>query len=162
MRIFSSKICPVAYFATKLARLSCPIAFHANCNTIFLDSLLRTSVKETLLTVHIDASKMKFYFCELFLTVPFPAHLKKNWEPLGGTAVPTKKSKAGWLAACLDLASCFCLVRAIKPNIDRVTLPLLTTRLGSLLARCLCAHTMGLFLESSGSRSQLSFVWRSG
>ncbi len=66
-----------------------------------------------------------------------------------------KKSKAGWLAACLDQASCFCLVRAIKPNIDQLTWPLPMTRLGSLSAQRSRTCTMGLFLESSGSRAQL-------
>ncbi len=42
MRIFSSKICLLAYFTTKLARISLPIAFQANGKNIILDSLLRS------------------------------------------------------------------------------------------------------------------------
>jgi hypothetical protein len=43
MRILSSKICPLAYFTMKLARISCPISFQANGKTIPLDSLLRSA-----------------------------------------------------------------------------------------------------------------------
>jgi hypothetical protein len=71
MRIFLTKICPLAYFTTKLARISCPIAYHVNGNTILLDLLLRTSAEEMFLMGCVDASTTKFYFCELFLTGPF-------------------------------------------------------------------------------------------
>jgi hypothetical protein len=73
MRIFSSKNCPLAYFTTKLARLSHPIAFHVNGDTILLDSLLRTSVEELFPMAYVDANTMYFFFRELFLVVPFPA-----------------------------------------------------------------------------------------
>ncbi len=55
----------------KLAKISHPIAYHANGDTILLDLLLRTSVEEMFLTACVDASTAKFYFRELFLVVPF-------------------------------------------------------------------------------------------
>ncbi len=104
---------------------------------------------------YVDASTTKFYFCELFLAVSFPARSKTKSENVQRNGCSYKKSKAGWLAAFLDQASCFCLVRAIKPNIDQLTWPMPTTRLGSLSAWRSCACTMGSFLESSGSQAQL-------
>ncbi len=62
---------------------------------------------------------------------------------------------AGWLAACLDLACCFCLVRASKPIINQLTWPTPTIRVGSLLAQRSCVRNRGSILESSGSWAQL-------
>ncbi len=95
---------------------------------------------------------------------------QKIWERLCGMAVLTRNGSlerdihaqrrdAGWLAACLDLASCFCLVRAIKLNNVQLTWSLPMTRLGSPSARRSRACTMGLLLESSGSRAQLHREW---
>jgi hypothetical protein len=72
---------PLAFFTMKLARLSCPTAYHTNGDTIRLDSLLRMSVEETFLTACVDASTTKFYFCELFLAVPFFVGNKKIEMP---------------------------------------------------------------------------------
>jgi hypothetical protein len=55
----------------KLAGLSRPIAYQANGATILSDSLLRTAVEETFPSACVDASTTNFYFCELFLAVPF-------------------------------------------------------------------------------------------
>ncbi len=46
-------------------------------------------------TAYVDACKTKFYFCQLFLVVPFLACQKIIWERLGKTAVPTKKGSLG-------------------------------------------------------------------
>ncbi len=62
---------------------------------------------------------------------------------------------AGWLAACHNLASCFCLVRDVRLNIVQLMRPLPKTRLGFPSALRSRARTMGLFLESSGSEAQL-------
>jgi hypothetical protein len=60
--------------------------------------------------VYVDDRTTKFYFCKLFLAVPFLAHYEKFQERLGGTAVPTRKAVLEktylalgcWLAYCLS------------------------------------------------------------
>ncbi len=96
-----------------------------------------------------------FFFHKLLVADSFPAHPQNNSETSRQNGCYYKKSKAGWLAACLDQASCFCLVRASKPIITQLTQHTLMTGLGSLLAWHLRACTRGLFLKSSGSQAQL-------
>ncbi len=73
---------------------------------------------------------------------------RQSWER------HTLHRDAGWLAACRNSTSCFCLVKAIKLNIVQIQLtwPLPTTRLGSLLAQRSRACTLGSFLKSSGHK----------
>jgi hypothetical protein len=51
---------------------------------------------------YVDASTTKFYFRELFLAVLFPARSLKKSENILVERLSYKRSKAGWLAACLD------------------------------------------------------------
>jgi hypothetical protein len=51
---FSTKICPLAYFTTKLARISCPIALQAISKIIRLDSFLKTSIEGMFPTTYVD------------------------------------------------------------------------------------------------------------
>ncbi len=164
MRSFSSKICPLVYFTMKLARISCPIAFQAICKIILLDSFLKISLLRRCFRRRSETSdETKFIFTSCFLLSHFLL-VPKNSETSRQTAVPTRKAvskrhawlwDAGWLAACLNLASCFCLIRASKPIVDRLTWPLPTIRLDSLLAWRSRARTRGSILESSGSWAQL-------
>jgi hypothetical protein len=117
------------------------------------------------------SDKTKFYFCEFFLAVPFLILNENFWDDSAERLFLQEKAVleetclalgTGWLAACFDLASCFCLVRAIKLNIVQLMWPLPTTRLGSPLAQRSRACTMGLLLESSGSRAQLRCEWHFG
>jgi hypothetical protein len=73
-------------------------------------------------------------------------------------AVPMRKAlleETSLALGGLDLVSCLCLVRASKLTINQLMWPLLTTRLGSLLARRSSVHTKGLLLESSKLWTQL-------
>ncbi len=45
-----------------------------------------------LLKACVDTHTMKFYFCELFLTVLFLAWSDTFWEGIGGTDVPSRKA----------------------------------------------------------------------
>ncbi len=112
------------------------------------------SIEDTFPMAYVDASTMKFVFCEFFLVVPFCACHKKVLRK--AVLEKTYLALGRWLlVACLDLSSCFCLVRASKPTVNQLMQPLPTTRLVSLSAWHSCAHTMGLFLESLGSQAQL-------
>jgi hypothetical protein len=51
---FSTKICPLAYFTTKSARISCPIAFQAISEIIHLDLFLTTSVEGMFPRTYVD------------------------------------------------------------------------------------------------------------
>jgi hypothetical protein len=51
---FFTKICLLAYFATKSARISCPIAFQVISKIIRLDLFLKTSVEGMFPTTYID------------------------------------------------------------------------------------------------------------
>ncbi len=113
-----------------------------------------------LLTVYVDACTTKFYFCELFLAVPFFAQSDSFWDGLGGmdvTDVPSRKAvlEETCLAWSLNLTSCFCFVRASKPIINQLTWPIPRICLGSLSAQRLRMHIKGTILESSGSWAQL-------
>ncbi len=99
--------------------------------------------------------QQNFIFARCFLRSHFPLAPPKILRSSRWNGCSYEKNKADWFAACLDQVSCFCLVRAIKPNINQLRWPLLTTRLGSLSAWHSRAPTMGSFLESSGSRAQL-------
>ncbi len=52
--IFLNKICPLAYFTTSLARISCPIAFQAISKIFCLDSFLKTSIEGMFPTKYVD------------------------------------------------------------------------------------------------------------
>jgi hypothetical protein len=87
-------MCPLAYFTTKLARISRPIAFQANGNTIPLDLLLRS-----FLWGHIsDIVRRCLYNKILFLQVVSCGPItrsspQKFWEHLSGLDVPTRKAR---------------------------------------------------------------------
>jgi hypothetical protein len=51
---FSTKICPLAYFTTTLARISCPIAFQVISEIFCLDLFLKTSVEGMFPTTYVD------------------------------------------------------------------------------------------------------------
>ncbi len=106
---------------------------------------------------YVDPHATKFYFCKLFLAVPFLTCQKIFRECLDGTAVPTRKAVLEKNAQHwgIDLASCFCLVRASKLTINQLTWPIPTTRLGSLLALCLRVCARRLLLETLDLRAQL-------
>ncbi len=76
-------------------------------------------------------AQQNFIFASCLLRSHFPL-VPKNSEMSRHNSHSYKISKAGWLAACLDWASCFCLVKASKSNINQLTWPLPTTRLGSI------------------------------
>ncbi len=110
-------------------------------------------------TVYIDARTTKFYFCE-FLAVSFLTQSNTFWDSLGKTDVMDVSLRMAVLEeTCLDwgldLASCFCLVRASKLTINQQTWPSPTIRLGSLLTWYLCGCTRGLLLKSLGLWVQL-------
>ncbi len=116
MRISSSKICPLAYFTMKLARLSCPIAFHANGNTIFLDLLLRTSVEETFCIFRCQYNK--FLFLQVvsrgYISRLFP---KIIWERFSGMAVPTRKGRLVGLLLALTRQAASALLKLSSPTL---------------------------------------------
>ncbi len=98
--------------------LPCPIAFHANCDTILLDSMLRTSYEETFPTVYVEISTKKFYFHELFLAVPFPAcSQNKFWEHLGKRAVPMRKARLVGLLLALTRQAASVVLELSSPTL---------------------------------------------
>ncbi len=129
--------------------ISRAIAFQANGKTILLDLMLRSACQGHLF--------LQIFFCgpiyhheKFVLANRLSLRERQFWNR------HTQHWDAGsWQVACLDLASCFCLVRASKPTIEQLMWPLPMTRLVSLSARRSRAHTMGSILESSGSCGQL-------
>jgi hypothetical protein len=108
-RIFSTKICPLAYFTTKLARISCPIAFQVISKIVHLDSFLKTSVEGMLPTMYVDVQWNKILFSQVVSCGPISHWHWKILRRFGRTAVPTRKAVleetclalGHWLACCL-------------------------------------------------------------
>ncbi len=157
--ILSYKISPLAYFATKLARISHPIAFQMICETILFGLVSQNihweNVSEAVLRC---TMKQKFIFASYFSRSHFPLVPPKKSETSWRNGCSYKKSKASWLAACLDQVSCFCLVSASKPIIDQLTWHTLTTRLSSywLGARALAPGDWSWSLWGCGPNSATS------
>jgi hypothetical protein len=109
MRIFSTKICPLAYLTTKLARISCPIAFQTISKIIRLDLFLKTSIEGMFLMTYVDVGYNKILFLQVFSRGPISRSQQKKLRRLGRTAAPTRKAVLEetclalgcWLACCL-------------------------------------------------------------
>jgi hypothetical protein len=121
------------------------------------------SGEDMLLMAYVDACTTKFYFLQVVSCGPISCSSQKILRMPWRNGCLYKKGSLGkdmpsiWtlVAACHDLVSCFCLVRASEPTINQLMWPLPTTRLVSLLAWRLHALSRGSILESSGSWAQL-------
>jgi hypothetical protein len=85
----------LAYFTTKLARISCPIAFHAIREIIRLDSFIKTSIEDMFPTGNVDVLKNKILFLRVVSRDPISRCQRKILRRLGGSACSFEKGSLG-------------------------------------------------------------------
>ncbi len=94
-RISTTKVCPLAYLTTNLARISRPIAIQMISKIIRLDSFLKTSVEGMFPTMYVDVRWNKISFLQVFSRGPFSRSQRNFLRCLCRMAVPMRKGSLG-------------------------------------------------------------------